>query len=309
MKTLLGTPRSEGLELVATSLGRVRCWEPGRLERIRRSMEQHGQLSAVIVVRRGERLEVVDGFKRRQAAERLGWTKLLVAEAELDETAQWATMLLMNQCGTQGLGELEEGLILRELVGLGLSQVEIAGLVERHRSWVSRRIGLVDRLHPELVESMKLGLLAAGVARRLLSLPPGNQLLVGAAAQKARLGPRDTELVVSLWQKERSEALRRELLADPRQVLRRRFPETQRPVVRVGLSPTGERLQRLLAMVVGTSRRVIRLLSTPPAPEEMDRLGREVQAARGILRTLLDLLGPDGPIESSGGGGASSETG
>lgn len=307
MKSLLGTPRSEALETIATSLGRVRCPQPSRIERIRLSMQQHGQLSAVIVVRRQHKLELLDGFKRRRAAELLGWTQLLVSEAELDETAQWATMLLVNQRGAQVMAELEEALILRELIGTGLTQVETAALLERHKSWVSRRIGLIERLHPELIEAIKLGLLHPGVARRLLALPPGNQLLMAAAVQSAGLRPRDTELVVSLWQKEPSEAFRRELLADPRNVLRRRYPQTQRSELR--LSPAAQRLQRLLGVLVGTGSRMIQLLLTSPPPQEATLLRRELHSARGTLRTLLDLLGRDDSGASSGAGGASSATG
>ena len=45
---------------------------------------------------------------------------------------------------------------------------------------------------------MKLGMLHPGSARRLFSLPPGNQLEVAAAVQSAKLGPWETELLVSL---------------------------------------------------------------------------------------------------------------
>jgi ParB/RepB/Spo0J family partition protein len=305
MKRMFGMPRSEGLESIATSYQRVRMTQPGRIERIRQSMQQVGQLSAVIVVRRGQKLEVLDGFKRRRAAELLGWEKLLVSEAELDETAQWAMMLLLNQRGGAAMAEMEEALILRELVSRGLTQVEIAGLLERHKSWVSRRIGLIERLHPELIESIKLGLLQPGVARRLLSLPAGNQLQIAAAVQQAQLGARDTELVVSLWQKEPS--FRPQLLADPRSALRRHFPQTQSSAA--NLSPVGRRLQRLLGLLVGSGRRMIQLLVTPPPVAERRYLWREIRSARSTLESLLALLGPDGSPPSSGAGGASSETG
>ena len=88
MQTVLGTPRSEPLEAIATSLGRVRCPQPSRIERIQQSLARHGQLSPLIVVRRQGRLELVDGFKRRRAALALGWPTLVVVGAALDETAQ-----------------------------------------------------------------------------------------------------------------------------------------------------------------------------------------------------------------------------
>ena len=194
---------SQPVDALGTSLDRVRCRRPVLIERMVSSLSAHGQLSALVAVEREGRLEIIDGFKRLAAAKRMGWPALVVSTAQLDEIAQWATMLALNR-GAQSMTELEEALVLRELVQSGLTQVQVSELVQRHKSWVSRRIGLVERLHIELVEGMKLGMLSPGVARRLLSLPPGNQLQIAAAAQNAGLGPRDTELLVSLWQRRRS---------------------------------------------------------------------------------------------------------
>lgn len=308
MKTLLGTPRSERLESIATTLGRVRFLQARRIEAIQQSLSQHGQLSPLIVVRRQGVLEVVDGFKRRRAAQALGWPAVLVSEASLDERAQWTTMLLVNHRGSQSMSEIEEALVLRELVGVGLTQVEIAGLVERHKSWVSRRIGLIERLHPELFEAIRLGLLHPGVARRLVVLPPGNQLEMAAAVQRAALGPRDTERVVSLWQKGPSEAKRRELLLDPSSLLARLYPQIARPKPQWILSPAGERLEQLLGVVVGTASEMIALLNAPPPTNEMTRLSREIETAARTLLSLVDRLGSCASSVSSASGDASSAT-
>ena len=180
---------------IGTTLIRARCCQPARTERMKQSLATHGQLTPLVAAARPEGVELIDGFKRLAAATMLGWTTLLVTVRPLDETGQWAAMLLLNG-GRSSMTTLEESLVLRELVVTGLTQIEIAELCTRHKTWVSRRMGLVERLHPELVEAMKLGLIHPGSARRLLSLPPGNQLEMAAAIQSARLGPRDTELLV-----------------------------------------------------------------------------------------------------------------
>lgn len=309
MTSVSGTPRSEPLEAIATSLGRVRYPQPSRIERLQQSLARHGQLSPVIVVRRQGRLELVDGFKRRRAAERLGWTTLLVVEAPLDETAQWATMLWVNQRGAQSMSAIEEALVLRELVGVGLTQVQIAALLERHKSWVSRRIGLIERLHPELLEAIRLGVLHPGVARRLLSLPPGNQLLVAAAIQQARLGPRDTEWVVSLWHQEPSETQRRELLRDPRRRLARHYPQIPAADRQGPSSPAHQRLHRLLGVLIGVAARMMAVLGTLPPRQEMTPLSPEIATAVQTLRTLADRLGSSTSTAPSASGAASSGTG
>lgn len=306
MQNQVGPPRSEPLEAIATSLGRVRCPQPSRIERLQQSLARHGQLSPLIVVRRQGRLELVDGFKRRRAAQALGWPTLVVAEATLDETAQWVTMLWVNHRGAQSLTEMEEALVLRELVGVGLTQVQIAALLERHKSWVSRRIGLIERLHPELLEAIRLGVLHPGVARRLLALPPGNQLLVAAAVQQAHLGPRDTERLVSLWHQERSETQRRTLLRDPQSSLARYYPPTHLPE---SASPASPRVHRLLKVLMGTAAQMIAVLGPAPPSDQETPLSREIATAAQTLRTLADRLGSCTSSAPTASGDASSGSG
>ena len=45
-----------------TTLARVRCPQPAALERMQRSLQQHGQILPVIAVRRAGSLDLLDGF-------------------------------------------------------------------------------------------------------------------------------------------------------------------------------------------------------------------------------------------------------
>jgi len=287
---------SQPVEALGTALERVRCRRPVLIERMMGSLAAHGQLVPLVAVDRKGRLEILDGFKRLAAAKRMGWPTLEVSATERDEASQWATMLALNR-GFQSMTELEEALVLQEIVQTGLTQVQIAELVQRHRSWVSRRIGLVERLHPEFIEGMKLGLLSPGVARRLLSLPPGNQLQIAAAAQRAGLGPRDTERLVSLWQRAKEPAVQRQLLAEPRAALARAFPESS--AVDPRLTPQGQQLSRLLRLVTGVAPRLSRLL--PPAEPDQPILSKQIAEARRAVSHLATSLGS---TESAGGASA-----
>jgi ParB/RepB/Spo0J family partition protein len=274
---------------IRATLGRARCRQPAQVERMKQSLTTHGQLTPLVVAARPEGVEVVDGFKRLAAATALGWTTLVVVVRSLDETGQWAAMLLLNR-GSSSMTTLEEALVLRELCKTGLTQVEIASLCARHKTWVSRRVGLVERLHPELIEAVKLGLLHPGSARRLLSLPPGNQLEMAAAVESARLGPRDTELLVSLWHRTKEPSARRALLSEPRASLSKHHPETRRPPLDPRLSPEGQRLYRCLhrldAVVTEASRRL-------RAPTAKDRaiLDKDLRTASVAASRLASELG------------------
>ena len=291
---------------IGTTLGGARCRQPARIERMKQSLATHGQLTALVATTRPEGVELVDGFKRLAAAEMLGWPTLLIAVRPLDATGQWAAMLLLNR-GPTSMTTLEEALVLRELCKTGLTQVEVAALCARHKAWVSRRIGLVDRLHPELVEAMKVGLLHPGSARRLLSLPPGNQLEMAAAIQSAGLGPRDTELLVGLWRRTKEASARRALLREPRASLREHHPETRRSPLDPRLSPEGQRLCRCLhrfeTAAAETSRRLLSA-SSPADRRVLEGALRTTAEAASRLATELGSARTVADDDASGGSDA-----
>jgi ParB/RepB/Spo0J family partition protein len=290
---------------IGATLRRARCRQPAQVERMKQSLMTHGQLTPLVVAARPEGVEVVDGFKRLAAATSLGWTTLLVVVRPLDETGQWAAMLLLNR-GPSSMTTLEEALVLRELCKTGLTQVEIAALCSRHKTWVSRRVGLVERLHPELIEAVKLGLLHPGSARRLLSLPPGNQLEMAAAVESARLGPRDTELLVSLWHRTKEPSGRRGLLSEPRASLSKHHPETRRPPLDPRLSAEGQRLCRCLRRLDTVVTEASRRLRAPPPTKDLAILDKDLRAASVAASRLTTELGSArttaGASESEGSG-------
>ncbi|HRU95009.1 MAG TPA: ParB N-terminal domain-containing protein [Anaerolineae bacterium] len=285
----LATVSSRPVASLGTGLHRARCTRPALVGQMAASLQKHGQLTPMVAVERGGKLELIDGFKRHAAALQLGLTTLLVRVAALDETSQWAAMLALNQ-GPARMTELEEALIIREIVKAGLTQLQVAQLVGRHKSWVSRRMGLVERLHPELVEGMRLGILHPGVARRLLGLPPGNQLQVATAAQTARLGPRDTELLVSLWQRAKDAEIRKQLLAQPAAALKVAFPELVRAAPDPRLTPGGQQLRWLLPQLAGLAAKVARQL--PPSRQDLHLLAPYLARARQEISRLASALGP-----------------
>jgi ParB-like chromosome segregation protein Spo0J len=293
---------------IGTTLGSARCRQPARIERMKQSLAMHGQMTPLVTTARRERVELVDGFKRLAAAEALGWPAVSVVVRPLDEMGQWAAMLLLNG-GPVSMTTLEEALVLREMVKTGLTQTEVAELCARHKTWVSRRVGLVDRLHPELIEAMKLGLLHPGSARRLLSLPPGNQLEVSAAAQSAGLGPRDTELLVGLWRRTKDPKARRTLLSEPRASLRRQHPETRHSPLDPRLSPEGQRLCRSLRRLEAASMETSRRLCSAGSATDRTVLSEELQKAAETASRLATELGSartaDDAGESDGSGATS----
>jgi len=292
---------------LGTTLGRTRCPQPGQLSRMRQSLSRHGQLTPVICVEREGQLELVDGFKRRAAAAQMSWDSLWTSVRELSERAQWVTMLTLNR--TSGaLSVMEESLILRELIRGGMTQSEVAELVGRHKSWVCRRLGLVDRLHPELVEWVRTGLVSPGTARRLFVLPAGNQLEVAAVVTQEELSTQETELLVSLWQKASEPKVKRFLLREPRKALAHAKPEDPRTPLDPRLTPRGQRLQRGLRILLGVGTRVIESLRASPVSSDLEILTSELEQLDRLLAVLMEAVGTARKSRSSDGRSATSAT-
>jgi ParB/RepB/Spo0J family partition protein len=309
-------PSHVPLGQISTTLGRARFVQPGQLARMRQSLSAHGQLTAVIAVQREGRLELVDGFKRRAAAAQMGWSELLVSVRSLDERGQWAAMLTLNR-SAGSLSVLEEALIVRELCHSGLMQTEIAQLVGRHKSWVSRRLALVERLHPELVEWVRTGLMSAGTARRLVVLPAGNQLEMAAVVKQAGLSTEETELVVSLYRKASDPQVRRFLLSEPRTAIERARPEKLHAEPDPRLSQRGKALAKALPILRAMALRVSEALQ--PLPDSSDlkllaaELGKTARALRGLDRALgfagkcVSCAGSEEPRGTPTSGGCSTK--
>jgi ParB-like chromosome segregation protein Spo0J len=170
--------------------------EPRAERMMLHSMQKFGQLTPVVTCRivSGEH-EVLDGFKRLRAGRQLGFTELTVRPLNVSLRACKAAMLQLNRVGRTVSG-MEEALVIHSLTHEdGLSQVEIGLLIGRHKSWVCRRLSLIERLSDEAQESIRLGLLPASFGAELAKLQRCNQDLLLESIRKHRLTWRETRKV------------------------------------------------------------------------------------------------------------------
>ena len=120
-------------------LAPLRLCDAAALAAVRGSLGRHGQLSALTLFVHADVLEIIDGFKRVRAARALGWSTLL---ARVDDVGVIdAKLRLCELHDRRGLSELEEAWLVRSLYrDDGLRQPEIARRMNRHKSWVCRRL-------------------------------------------------------------------------------------------------------------------------------------------------------------------------
>jgi ParB/RepB/Spo0J family partition protein len=183
------------------------------------SLRRHGQITPLVVCRREETLEVLDGFKRVVAAVELGLVNLRCQVLAADERQAKVALLTLHGAGKR-LVELEEAWLVQALVrDDGLSQVEVAELLGRHKSWVCRRLALLEKLVEEVRQDLRLGLVSARTARELVSLPAGKQSRVLRLIQAEGLSSVEVRGVVGLLHGAGTQEQEEYVLAKPRQAL------------------------------------------------------------------------------------------
>jgi ParB/RepB/Spo0J family partition protein len=240
---------------------RYRLADPAAEEAMARSLRRYGQLSPVVVCERDGRHELIDGFKRRAASMMAGMATLSVRVVAVDERVAKAAIFGLNNTG-RPTQELEEAWIVQALVREdGLSQVEAAELLGRHKSWVNRRLALLERLCAEAREELRLGLVSPSLARQLIRLPAGNQAGVLATARREALTAEEVQGVVTLLQGASVEQ-ERFVLEKPREALVQ-AEGVVGPSRDPRLSPTGNRVARQLSFLLEALSRMENWLRFP----------------------------------------------
>jgi ParB-like chromosome segregation protein Spo0J len=283
---------------------RYRLADPGAEEAMTWSLRRFGQASAVTACWRDGQAELLDGFKRQAAAARLGWSTLSVRLVDVDERAAKAAIHGLNSVGGRP-SELEEAWLVQALVREdGLTQVEAAQLLNKHKSWVCRRLALLERLSLEAQAEMRLGLLSVGLARQLTRLPMGNQGGVLSAARRESLTAAEVQGVIDLLPGATPEQ-EQLLLTDPRSALLQ-AQGVPSPARDSRLSPAGNRLARQVGMLRDLLGR-LENWQRHPGLAELKRDDRRLLAlpftllARDAhrLANLIDDLWPPEPVDEA----------
>ena len=213
--------RRLALDSLDERLQRYRLIQPKLQRQMTQSLKDYGQVAPIVVCPLEGQTVLVDGFKRLHAARSLkGFTHLSARRLEVDEQAAKAAVFNLNRIVGRPV-ELEEAWIIYALVHEdGLQQIEVAAMLGRHKSWVNRRLALIERLCDEARESLRLGLLSPTGARHLTRLPRGNQKAAMTAATGAALSSRELSDVVDLLSASSTSEQTDFVLSKPREALR-----------------------------------------------------------------------------------------
>ena len=284
------------LSLLDLRYGALRLTDPTALRRLRESVQHDGVHSPILVSEGVEegKLVLVDGFKRVRVLEESGETEILARMEVLDGASAHAAVLACNRPG-RGVTDLEEAWVVRSLHrGHHLPQVKIAALLGRHKSWVCRRLRLVEGLEDDLQEEIRLGLLSSSMARELTRLPRGNQHPAARTIRDHGLSVHQaTRLVTGLLESVDPKA-RQAILEDPLKYITVDKHDDPYPPRDPRLSDQGNELRDCLLTVQGKAYRLTLMCRTHApaglAPGESDILEPVVEESIEKVSRCLDTM-------------------
>jgi len=176
-------------------------------------------------------------------------TTLSVRIIDVDDRRAKAAIYGLNQAGRRP-HQLEEAWIVQALVREdGLSQVEVAELLGRHKSWVCRRLALLEKLSAEMRQELEVGLLTPTAAREIARLPAGNQSEVMDVSRREALSGTELAGVVTLLLGSATAEQKSFVLAKPRDALKQ-ASEVEHMGWDPRLSTRGNRVSKQLTILL-----------------------------------------------------------
>jgi ParB/RepB/Spo0J family partition protein len=147
----------------------LRLHDAARLARLVASIEQQGQLMPVVAVPEADTAGhwvLIDGYRRREALQRIGEDRIWVDawERSVDE----ALMACLARGPDRAWEAIEEAALIAELSSRHSLQ-GIARQLGRDVSWVSRRLSLIKALPEDLLNQVRAGRISLWAATRILA--------------------------------------------------------------------------------------------------------------------------------------------
>jgi ParB family chromosome partitioning protein len=258
----------------------MRIMNMSRVLQVERSMRVHGQLQAVVARVHAGGIQLIDGFKRLYAAEDLMMETLQCQLLEID-LSQAKVLLLSYNRPHQSMEVLEEALVLKDLSQTHeMDQRRLAKLTGYSRSWVSRRLSLVDKMNEEVSTEIRMGTLTSSHARALIRLPRGNQGEVARVITSYHLTSRQSDALADAFLKAEDEEAQRYLLTHPERVFERTAPQAEEEFYDTRLSGYGNELMLCLCDALSGLAHLLSLL-------EDKRLGMLNESEKVIITPFL----------------------
>lgn len=142
---------------------------------------------------------ILSGHYRVRAVRRLKQKQILCRVCHFDQHTAMVVYCTQSLL-TRAPSAIEEAYMMASLMKAGFNMSQIGGLWGRSKSWVSRRIKLLNSLDPQIKEELGQGNLRPRLAQELARLPQGNeQARVLELIRHYHLNKANTAQLVDWW--------------------------------------------------------------------------------------------------------------
>jgi ParB family chromosome partitioning protein len=191
-----------------------------RRRRLIASVAELGQQVPVIVIREEARLVLIDGYLRVEALRRLGRDR---ATATAWPVTEAEALLQHRHLAASKQTAIEDAWLIARLRTYGLSLDQLAVRLCRSKSWVSRRLALLDELATAAQVAVRAGIVPPHAAMKyLVPLARANrrqcEQLIGGLGE-TRVAEREVGLLYRAW-RHADAAGRQRIVSEPLLCLR-----------------------------------------------------------------------------------------
>ncbi len=172
-------------------------FDEGYLSELSHSLSQDGQWEPIVVRDGGDgTYELICGECRLRAAARLGWRTIKANVVEVPDREAMVLALKSNLM-RRNLNVVEEADALERILSASdMTQSELAQLLDKKQSWISRRLSLASRICQHCKDAIRTGEISASHGLSLAKLPEKEQIEVCMEIARRGLGVRAARTLV-----------------------------------------------------------------------------------------------------------------
>jgi len=230
-----------------------KAFDEAAIDELARSVREHGIVQPVVVMRAGDRYQLLAGERRFRAAQKAGLRTIPAVIKDRIDNEEALEIALIENVQREDLNPIEEALAYHQLHReFGLTQEEIARKVGKERSTIANFLRLL-KLPDRVKQLVAGGELTMGHARALLGVDSVKRLEALAERVVRRgLNVRQTEMLVT----EAPKAKRKE---KPKDVFTRDAEEKLTRILRTRVEIDRRRRGGRIVVAFGNEEELIRI--------------------------------------------------
>jgi len=169
-----------------------KAFDQTALQELADSISKHGVIMPIIVNKSGDRYMIIAGERRFRASKLAGLSTVPTIVKNYNER-QIKEISLIENLQREDLNPIEAATAMRSLMeDYGMTQEDLADRIGKSRPAIANTLRLLS-LSQEVIKMVANGVLSAGHARAIISLPPAEQIKTAEIAVKEGLSVREVE--------------------------------------------------------------------------------------------------------------------